>query len=439
MALNGIDVPISPEPPEVMHIDLNGAFAMTEQQWRPHLRGRPVGVSNRVKVAGTERLADYSICITSSYEAKRQGIVIGTRQRDARLIDPSFVMVESDPAKYIHVHRKLKGIFQDYSPTAFMKSIDEGVIDFRGMRQLLKGRPLEDIGREIKQRVREEVGDYMTVNVGIGQNLWLAKVAAGLNKPNGLDVISADNLREVYGSLRLTDLPYIKRRNQVRLNMAGIRTPVDFLRAPYWVLFRQVFGSVLGHHWYFKLRGYETETWQDATRTAGRQYVLEHRTADPEQILALLHKASFKVSRKLRMAGLEARGLALGLRYRAASPDESFYSQRWRDRHKWPAPAHRPDELYNRAKWLFEHSPSGEVVTAFDLTAYGLAPIRQEQPALFVDEYTKKSQVQDAIDQLYDRYGELIVASADVAMSKNPMKDKVPFYSTKYFDIVGGA
>ena len=185
-----MELKINPEPPEILHIDLNSAFAMTEQQANPLLRGRPVGVTNR--------LNDYAICIAASYEAKALGIGLGTRNKQARIIAPNFVMLETDPAKYKYIHNKLRVIFESYSPVAYMKSIDEGIIDFRGMRGILGGKTMEDIAREIKERIRREVGDYMSVNVGIGQNRWLAKLAAGFMKPDGLYQIDKDNLEVVY-------------------------------------------------------------------------------------------------------------------------------------------------------------------------------------------------------------------------------------------------
>jgi DNA polymerase-4 len=430
-----IDIPHNPEPPEVMHIDLNSAFAMAEQQARPHLRNRAVGISNRLYRPGTRIETPFSICITASYEAKRQGIKIGTKWQEAKIIDPDFTMLESNPARYITAHRKMKAIFEDYSPNAFMKSIDEGIIDLRGHRRLLKGRSLMDIGAEIKQRVREEVGDYMTVNVGIGQNYWLAKVAAGLNKPDGLDMITRENIREVFSRMELVDLPYIKHRNAVRLRLAGITTPVEFLEAPYWVLFRQVFNSVMGHHWYLKLRGYETDPVEFEMRQAGRSYVLEHRTSDPDEILALLHKSALKISRKLYITGKAARGITLRLRYVTRHDEPGRPS--WRGKRMWATAVRREDELYARVKQLFEESPPGETVMQFEMDSYGLVPAPVEQPTLFEDKFTKRARVQTALDELADRFGEMTVVPADVAMSKNPMKDKVPFYSTRFFGITG--
>jgi len=428
-----LELPINPAPPEVMHIDLNSAFAMAEQQANPLLRGRPVGVTNRRN--------DYAICITASYEARRHGVGIGTRLREARLRAPGFVMVESDPAKYHYVNRCMREIFESYSSRAYMKSVDEGVIDFRGMRNLLQGRSLEDIGREIKQRVRDEVGDYMTVNVGIGQNHWLAKVAAGFMKPDGLYVIGRDNLEAVYGLLRLTDLPYIKVRNAARLCQAGIGTPLDFLRAPEVVLRRQVFCSIMGRHWYLKLRGYETEAPYDI-RTVGRSYVLEHRTADPAEIAALLMRACWKVARRLRTHELAARGLWLQFGYARSNtvPVQATHTSRrygwpsWRGRKLYATAVTRGDQLYERAFELFRSSPAGQVLTSIVITAYDLVPATCDQLSLPGFDDARPVRLESAVQAINDRYGELTIAPALAFKARNPMPDKVPFGSVRYFD-----
>jgi DNA polymerase-4 len=425
-----MELRVNPASPEIMHIDLNSAFAMTEQQANPLLRGKPVGVTNRIN--------DYAICITASYEARRLGIGIGTRLREARMRAPGFVMVESDAPKYQYVHRKLRAIFESYSPVAYMKSIDEGIIDFTGMRGLLKGRTLEEIGYEIKQRVREEVGDYMSVNVGIGQNRWLAKVAAGFMKPDGLYLIGPDNLELVYGMMELTDLPYIKKRNQLRLNEAGVYTALDFFRASEMVLRKRVFRSIVGHHWYLKLRGYETEV-DFGIRTVGRSYVLEHRTADPEEIATLLYKACAKVARRLRVNNLAARGLMLWFQY-ARSPLGPQGTGRkvprlaWFERKMYQTAVRRADQLYWRAMDLFRDSPPGEVLAALAITSYAVEEARTEQLFLYEGDEARAERIEDAMNAVNDRYGELTLVPAAVAKSKNPMKDKIPFGTVRYFN-----
>jgi DNA polymerase-4 len=424
-----MDLDISSAPAEIMHIDLNSAFAMTEQQANPLLRGRPVGVTNR--------LNDYAICIAASHEAKQLGIGLGTRNGVARRVAPNFVMRESDSAKYQYVNKLLREMFQSYSPVAQMKSVDEGIIDFRGMKNMLKGRGMEDIGREIKQRIRDEIGDYMSVNIGIAPNRWLAKVAAGFMKPDGLYTIDRANLELVYGMLGLVELPYIKRRMQRRLNDIGIYTPLEFYQASEAVLSRQVFRSINGHHWYLKLRGYETER-EYGIRSVGRSYVLEHRTSDPEELCTLLYKACVKVARRLRRNGLAARGFMLWLGYvrePANGARQGWGTTRgWHERQMGSVAVYRADQLYARAQSLFVRSPQGLVVSSLQLSVYEVEPVKVDQLYLWDCEDARYDRIEAAVNAINDRYGELRVAPAAVMKSRNPMRDKIPFGTVRYFD-----
>ena len=179
----------------ILHVDLNSAFATIEQQSRPLLRGRPVAIVNR-------RTENTSI-VTASYEAKAYGVKVGMKFREAKRLVPGLIGLESDPPKYRYVYRKLLAILSDYSPNVVMKSIDEGVIDFHNIPNC---RPLVEIGHEIKKRLRDEVGCAMRCNVGIGTSRFMAKTAAGLHKPDGLDVIDVNNLRSTYENMKLTDI-----------------------------------------------------------------------------------------------------------------------------------------------------------------------------------------------------------------------------------------
>src|SRR6185369_11586613 len=177
----------------------------------------------------------------------------------------------------------------------------------------------------------------------------------------------------VYGFMKLVELPYIKERWERRLRDAGIFTPLDFYRASERVLSKQAFRSVNGHHWYLKLRGYETEV-EYGIRTVGRNYVLEHRTADPEELATLFYKAAEKVARRLRKNKLAARGFMMWLGY----VHEPAWGMRkpwggprgWHERKMYKVAVHRADQLYGRALELFSHSPQGMVVSSLVMTAY---------------------------------------------------------------------
>src|SRR5476649_274210 len=98
---------VNTEAPQIMHIDLNSCFATVEQQARPMLRGRPVAIVNR--------RTDTTAIVTASYEAKALGVKVGMKLREARLLCPDIIGLESDPSKYRFVYHKLLDIMHDYS------------------------------------------------------------------------------------------------------------------------------------------------------------------------------------------------------------------------------------------------------------------------------------------------------------------------------------
>lgn len=263
-----MDLQINYNDPLIMHIDLNSAYAMIEQQANPLYRHKPVAIAAYDTPRG--------MIIAASYEAKRKGIALGVNVREARLIDPKVIVLVPDPEKYFDAHRRFRKVLQSYTNEVTPKSVDEFVIDFRGSIAVQKGKTLQDIGRQIKQDIKTELGEYVTVNVGIGPNRFLAKMAAGLNKPDGLDTITGHNLREVYAGLELIDLTGINVRYQARLRAAGIHTPLQFLDAPAYFLKKQVFKSVVGYYWYARLRGHEIDAIDTKTKSFGQQYALEH-------------------------------------------------------------------------------------------------------------------------------------------------------------------
>ena len=91
---------------------------------------------------------------------------------------------------------------------------------------------LGHIGKEIKKRFREEIGEWMKCSIGVGTNRFLAKLAASLHKPDGLDVIDHANVLDVYSRVKLLDLNGINTKFQARLNASGIFTPMEFYQTP---------------------------------------------------------------------------------------------------------------------------------------------------------------------------------------------------------------
>jgi DNA polymerase IV len=410
---------INTEPPQIMHIDLNSAFATTEQQAHPSLRGKPIGVTNRI--------SPYCCVIAASYEAKAFGIKVGMRLDEARALCPEFMMLETDPPKYHHVYQKLAVIMKSYSPNVVMKSIDEGIIDFHGTLDTIHHRSLEAIGHEIKARVRTEIGSWMRVNIGIGPNRFLAKQAAGLHKPDGLDTIDGTNLRQVFSTLKLTDLTGIASHYEARLNAAGIFTPLEFLDASSDVLRRLVFHSVVGDDWYQRLRGYEVDANPTKLGNIGRQYVLDKPSAEDSVLLPRFQYLCETTGLKLRYNNVDARGMLVWMSFQTG--------EGWVQRKMFKSTFYTNQEVYRRALYLFSQRPKHMIVRSFGLTCYQLAPSARSQASLF-DSVNREAWLTEAIDEINERYGGFMIHAASTLAGKQVVKQKIPFGGTKYFELL---
>jgi DNA polymerase-4 len=387
------------ETPLIMHVDLNSCFATVEQQSRPLLRGRPVVIVNRA--------TEHTGIVTASYEAKAKGVKMPMRLRDARKLAPDLIALESDPAKYRFVYKKLLAIMQDYSAHVTMKSIDEGVIDFHHATEEVRARGLVAIGHEIKQRLRDEVGVAMRCNIGISTNRFLAKTAAGLHKPDGLDVIT-------------TEIG-IAAKNNARLQAVGIFTPLDFLAADEVTLRRMVFKSIDGTKWYKRLRGWEVDDVASEVGRVGRQYVLERFDLSHDEVLQRLHHLCESVGWRMRKQHLAARGVYVYARTNAGY---------WHACSMSPTSFFSNHTIYELAKELFKNVPSG--AREIGVHCYELSGNDTNQVSLFADEIARESSLVQTVDAINERYGERTVVSADTVNTGIYVSQKIPFGSTRY-------
>jgi len=404
----------NPERPLIMHIDLNSCFATVEQQARPMLRGKPVAIVNR--------RTDNTAIITASYEAKAMGVKVGMRLKEARLLCPDIVALESDPSKYRYVYHRLLDIMNDYSSHVTMKSIDEGVIDFHNTTADMQGRDLVEIGHEIKQRLKDEIGVWMRCNIGIATNRFLAKTAAGLHKPDGLDVITPDNIRQTLATMKLTDLTGIASRNEQRLRSVGIFTPLEFLDTEVVVLQRIVFKSVVGRWWHDRLRGWEVDDVESDIKRVGRQYVLESFNLTRDEVTKRLHHLCESVGSRMRSQQKSARGIYVYAKTR----DQGY----WHSSALSLLPFSSDQTIFMLARQLFDKVPDG--VKEIGIHCYELQPIEDAQISLFNDQIIRDRQVTGAIDGINKRYGERMIHSADTLGTGIYVKQKIPFGSTRY-------
>ena len=400
---------------DILFVDLNSCFATIEQQARPMLRGRPVAITNRI--------SPNACIIAASYEAKARGIKVGMRRREADAICPEIIYAETEPSKYIFVHEKLKAIMQDYSAKVVMKSIDEGIIDLAEAPEHIRTRNRYEIGRELKDRLLNEVGDWMRCNVGISSNRFLAKLAGELHKPDGLDEITPENQRAIFATLKLTDLPGINVRMERRLNAVSIFTPLQFLDADEETLVKLVCKSIDGHKWYRRLRGIEVDDVSYDIKSVGRQYVMESRNLSRTETAARILHLAEDVGYRLRSKNLYARGAFVWI----YGYDDVYYHKNYLGPHAFNTDA----DICRIASRLFAELPSPARIIG--VTVYKLQDHPDYQPNFWFEQEDRKENLCIASDRINLRFGARTVHSAD-SCGTDHVKTKIPFGSVRYLD-----
>ena len=394
-----------------MHLDLNSCFATIEQQANPHLRGKPIAVAAYTTPSGC--------IIAPSIEAKRYGIKVGMRVKEGRLICPGLIVLSPDPWKYRNVHLSLRKILSEYTDDFAPKSIDEFVLNLEGYPAFQKG--MFEVGRQIKARIKKEIGDWIRVSVGIAPNRFLAKTAASLHKPDGLDEIDKDNFAKVYSGLKLTELCGIKIRNAVRLNNMDIFSVLDFYRAPFWKL-KASFESVLGYYWYLRLRGREIDDVVFGRRSYGNSFALPKPLQTPEELSPILAKLVDKMGRRFRSAGYKAKGVHLAIGYRdggfwhkgATTPKELFDSR----------------DIYKAVFRLLISCPWRKPVRDLAVSVFNLLKGPSSQLELF-DDIEKRERLVSAVDHVNKRWGDFMVTPARMVNTKEVVIDRIAFGGVK--------
>jgi DNA polymerase-4 len=318
---------------------------------------------------------------------------------------------------------QLVGIYREYTPDVEMLSIDEAVLQLKGT-PVLKRLGMEGIAREIRSKILERVGCWMKCSYGIGTNRFLAKTAAGLKKPDGLNTISHTNVIEVLSKLKLTDLCGIANKNQARLNSKGIFTPLEFLAAPVDVLEKMVFESIEGYYWHLRLRGIEIDDAPTTRGVFGNSYSLQRPTTDKREISRLALKLCEKAGRRMRQAGYSAQGVHVSCVYNR--------KDHWHEGKKFKSGLVTTDELHVKAQYLLNRQPWLGSVTNLAISCFSLEQSGSaNQLTLFEDDFTKKRKLSVALDSINDKYGEYTIYKALMHGMDDQIIDRISFGGVK--------
>ncbi len=272
-------------------VDFNSYFASCEQQDRPELRGKPVGV--------VPMLADTTCLIAASYEAKAFGVKTLTNVGEAKQKIPHIELVVARHELYIDFHHKAVKAVDEIAPVRKVLSIDEMVCDLpAGYKTVERAR---ELANDIKRNIADKVGEYLKVSIGLAPNTFLAKLASDMQKPDGLVVLEEHDVPAKILHLPLRALNGIGKNMEARLNGHRIMTMAD-LYAQTSDQLRTVWGGVGGERFYAKLRGAEVEEIVNTMGSIGHSHVLAPALRNTADALAVLHRLTQKAAMRLRKA-----------------------------------------------------------------------------------------------------------------------------------------
>lgn len=287
----------------IIHCDLDAFFASVEQKDNPALRGKPVIVGGTAGSRG--------VVSTCSYEARVFGVHSAMPMSRAHRLCPRGIYLPVRMSRYMEVSQQVFAILSQYTPLMEPISIDEAFLDVSGTRVLF-GTP-EEIGRQIKARIKSELG--LIISVGISYNKFLAKLASDMDKPDGLRVISSDQVREVLRPLPVTRIWGIGEKSGQELHSLGIDTIGDIQDLPPGWLEARMGAS--GRHYWELARGIDrrpVEVGQER-KSLGREITFPEDVTDMGFLQNILQGFSAELCRRLRRDRLLCSSVAVKLRY----------------------------------------------------------------------------------------------------------------------------
>lgn len=389
-----------------IYIDFNSFFASVEQQLNPALRGKPIAV---VPVE-----SDFTCAIAASYEAKAFGIKTGTPIHEAKRLCRDLICVYADHEHYVDFHHRIQREVEKHIPITKVCSIDE--VACRLMDNETSPERATEIALAIKRGLAENIGEWVTCSIGIAPNMYLAKVAGELQKPDGLVVLPLAGLPGPLLSLKLTDLPGVGRNMNERLHRKGISTMRGL-----WNLsplqMRNAWGSVWGERMWHYLRGAELQEEETTRRSIGHSHILSPEIRPPEKARLVARRLTLKAASRLRRMDFYASHFSLAVRCENGA---RFYAES----HCYRAQdsltfLHMLDHLWAQLMQDVHDERIKKVsvnmlnlVAAADLQPE-LLPELPEEDLMYREKWEKMSKALDKINQKYGRDSILLGASTE--------------------------
>ncbi|MDQ2748106.1 MAG: DNA polymerase IV [Pseudonocardiales bacterium] len=382
---------------DILHADLDAFFASVEQRDDPRLRGRPVIVGGGVVLA-------------ASYEAKAYGVCSAMGGRQARQLCPHAIVVPPRFEAYSDASKAVFAVFADTTPIVEGLSIDEAFLDVGGLRQV-SGTPFE-IAVRLRCTVRDRVG--LPITVGVARTKFLAKVASGVAKPDGLLVVPPDGELAFLHPLPVERLWGVGAVTAAKLHNRGIRTVAEVAELDE-VALTSMLGKASGRHLHALAHNRDPRPVLVGRRrrSIGSQRALGRNSLSPQAIDAIMVGIVDRVTRRLRGAERLCRTVVLRLRF-------DDFSRATRS-HTLPFATAQTETILTTARALL--ASAAPLIERSGLTLVGLSLANLDDTDMVQLElpyHGRHSAVLDgAVDGIKDRFGTAAITRA-VLLGRDP-------------------
>ena len=377
----------------VAHADMDAFYAAIEQLDDPALRGRPVLVG-----PPSER----GVVLTASYEARPYGVGSAMPMAKARRLCPNAVIIPPRFDHYQEVSRTIMRVFSDFSPEVEAISLDEAFLDMTGSEQLF-GDPAS-MGRRIKDAVREATGG-LTASVGLSATKYVAKVASGRQKPDGLTVVPPEEAKIWLAPLSVSRLWGAGPKTQARLHHLGLHTIGDVADADPQFLSAMLGSAGLRFHTLAQAEDPRPVIGRRASKSVGSEHTLDKDVRETTEIKLHLRRSAEAIGRRLR----QQRYLAFGVGVKLKTTDFQILSRQRR----LSEPTDVTEMLYSVGVDLLNEFDQPGFFRLVGMVAYDLVGIDDRIQLDLFSASARQRRLDVAIDELAERFGSDVVYRAD--------------------------
>jgi DNA polymerase-4 len=374
----------------ILHADLDAFFASVEQRDDPSLRGRPVIVGGGVVLA-------------ASYEAKAYGVRTAMGGAQARRLCPQAIVVPPRMSAYSEASKAVYRVFEHTSPLVEGLSIDEAFLDVRGLERI-SGTPAE-IAVRLRRDVRERVG--LAITVGVARTKFLAKVASGVAKPDGLLVVPPDRELAFLHPLPVERVWGVGRVTAGKLRSFGVGTVGDLARLDEDVLV-SILGRAAGRQLHALAHNRDSRPVRVGRRrgSIGSQCALGRSRRSLEAIDAVLVGLVDRVTRRLRAARRVGRTVVIRLRF-------DDFSRATRS-HTLPQATAHTDTILAVARFLLATATPLIERQGLTLVGVAVANLEDDRPLQLPLPFrpAESDALDAALDEVRERYGSKAVMRA---------------------------